>query len=106
MPKKITPHDVALAALVPAEQREEFERGVGVLIARNRALEILEQERQAQKVSKKMLAKRAGLDYASVRRLLTADTANPTTETMLRLFSALHIHVQAKLPSGRVVPLA
>ena len=105
MPKKLTPHDMALAALVPDDEREEFDRGVEVLIARNRALEILEKERRAQKVSKRVLADRAGLDYASVRRLLTSDTANPTTETMLRLFSALHIHVQAKLPSGRVVGL-
>jgi DNA-binding phage protein len=106
VPKKMTPHEMALAALVPDDERTEFERGVEVLVARNRALEVLERERRAQKVSKKDLALRAGLDYASVRRLLTADTANPTTETMLRLFSALHIHVQAKLPSGRVVALS
>jgi hypothetical protein len=68
------------------------------LVARNRALEVLEKERQVQKVSKKVLADRAGLDYASVRRLLTSTTANPTSETMLRLFSALQIRVQAKLP--------
>lgn len=105
MSKKVTPHQMALAALVPAEKREEFDRGVEVLIARNRSVEILETERLAQKISKKTLADRAGLDYASVRRLLTSDTANPTTETLLRLFSALDIHVQAELPSGRVVAL-
>ena len=96
---------MALAAFVPADEREEFERGVEVLVARNRALEVLEKERQVQKVSKKVLADRAGLDYASVRRLLTSTTANPTSETMLRLFSALQIRVQAKLPSGQIFPL-
>jgi hypothetical protein len=103
--KKMTAHEVALSALVPEGEREAFDRGVAVLMARNLALDILERERQAQKVTKRELADRAGLDYASVRRLLTADTANPTAETMLRLFSALHIHVRAELPSGDTVAL-
>jgi helix-turn-helix protein len=105
VPKKVTNHDAALAALIPEAERDEFDRGVEMLLARNRTLEILENERKAQKVTKKDLAVRAGVDYGSVRRLLTADTANPTAETMLRLFSALSIHVKAELPSGRTVPL-
>ncbi len=105
MAKKMTPHDLVLTALVPEEEREAFDRGVEALVARNRTLELLENERQKQKISKKLLAERAGLDYASVRRLLTADTANPTSETVLRLCSALNIHVRAELPSGKVIGL-
>ncbi len=105
MAKKMTPHDLVRTALVPEEEREAFDRGVEALVARNRTLELLENERQKQKISKKLLAERAGLDYASVRRLLTADTANPTSETVLRLCSALNIHVRAELPSGKVIGL-
>lgn len=105
MGKRLTAHDAALAALVPADEREAFDRGVEALVARNRALEIIETERKAQNINKRLLADRAGLDYGSVRKLLTADTANPTAETILRLFSALRIHVSAELPSGETVGL-
>lgn len=100
MAKKMTADQAALAALVPEEEREEYARGVEILLAHNRYLEAIETERKAQKLSKKAVADRAGLDYASVRRLLTSDTANPTQETILRLFSALGIRVLVELPSS------
>lgn len=40
-----------------------------------------------------------------MRRLLTAKTANPTSENVFRLMGALKIHVEAGTPSGKRVPL-
>lgn len=100
MPRKLATHDPALAALLSESEREDYERAVKVLLARNALLEIIEREREEQHVSKTALADRAGLDRASVRRMLTSETANPTAETALRLFAALKIKVEAVLPSG------
>lgn len=105
MAKALTGHEAALAALIPAERRAEFDAGVTALAGRNRSLQIIEAERKAQKMSKKEMARRAGLDAASVRRLLTTEGANPTQETSLRLFSALGIHLRAELPSGKSVAI-
>jgi DNA-binding phage protein len=105
MATKLTAHEAALAALIPEEERAEFERGIHVLVARNHLLELIETQRQAEDVTKQELAELAGLDPASVRRLLTAETANPTTETALRLLSALKIKLEAILPSGDRVPI-
>jgi DNA-binding phage protein len=106
MPKKMTAHQAALAALVPEDEREEYARGIELLVAHNRYLEAIEAERKAQNLTKKEVAELAGLDYTSVRRLLTSDTANPTQETILRLFSALGIRVRVELPSsGKTVAL-
>lgn len=106
MAKKMTAHEAALAVLIPGEAREEYARGVELLVARNRYLAAIEAEREAQHLTKKEVAERAGLDYASVRRLLTSETANPTQDTILRLFSALGIHVRVELPtSGETVAL-
>ena len=101
MAKKLTPHEAALAALIPEEGRADYERAVKMLTARNRLLECIETTREAEHVSKHELAVRAGLDPASVRRMLTAQTANPTSETALRLLSALQIRLEAVLPSGK-----
>ncbi len=70
------------------------------LVARNKLLSTLESVREAEKLSKKDLADRAGLDPSSVRRMLTAETANPTTENAFLLLSAMGIKLEAVLPSG------
>jgi ribosome-binding protein aMBF1 (putative translation factor) len=98
--QKLTAHDTALSALLSAEERVEYDRAVEVLGARNRILEIIEEAREREDISKKELADRAGLDPASVRRLLNSKTANPTAESAIRLFSALRIKLNATLPSG------
>jgi DNA-binding phage protein len=105
MPKKLTAHEAALAALVPADERDEFERGVRVFVARNQLLELIETQRIEEHLTKQALAEKAGLDPASVRRLLTAETGNPTTETAVRLLSALKIKLVAVLPSGDEIPI-
>jgi ribosome-binding protein aMBF1 (putative translation factor) len=99
------PHDAALASLVPSEERADYERRVKALVARNKLLSTLESVREAEKLSKKDLAKRAGLDASSVRRMLTAETANPTTENAFLLLSAMDIKLQAVLPSGSRVDI-
>ncbi len=93
-------HTMALNALVPASEREQFDRSVQALVARNRMLQIIEDSRVFEKISKHDLAEKAGLDPASVRRLLTAETANPTSETIVRLMSALDVKLEAVLPNG------
>lgn len=93
-------HDAALAVLIPNEERADYDRRVKALVARNTLLATLEQVRGAQKISKQELADRAGLDASSVRRMLTAETANPTTENAFLLLSALDIKLQAVLPTG------
>ncbi len=93
-------HTMALKALVPASEREQFDRSVQALVARNRMLQVIEDSRVFENISKHDLAEKAGLDPASVRRLLTAETANPTSETIVRLMSALHVKLEAVLPNG------
>jgi predicted DsbA family dithiol-disulfide isomerase len=100
MAKTRTAHEAALAALVPGEEKANYDRRVKALVARNKLLSTLESARKAERLSKRELAERAGLDASSVRRLLTAETANPTTENAFLLLSAMGIKLEAVLPSG------
>jgi ribosome-binding protein aMBF1 (putative translation factor) len=100
MVKLQTAHDAALAGLIPSEEKANFDRRVKALVARNKLLATLESAREAEKLSKRDLADRAGLDASSVRRMLTAETANPTTENTFRLLDAMGIKLEAVLPSG------
>jgi len=99
------PHDAALASLIPSEEKGNYDRRVKTLVARNKLLSTLESVREAEKLSKKDLADRAGLDASSVRRMLTAETANPTTENAFLLLSAMGIKLEAVLPSGSRVDI-
>jgi DNA-binding phage protein len=99
------PHDAALTALIPGDERADYDRRVKALVARNRLLATLESVRESEKISKKDLANRAGLDASSVRRMLTAETANPTTENAFLLLSAMGIKLEAVLPSGSRVDI-
>jgi ribosome-binding protein aMBF1 (putative translation factor) len=100
MAKPRTAHEAALAGLIPSEAKGDYDRRVRALVARNKLLSTLESVREAEKLSKKDLADRAGLDASSVRRMLTAETANPTTENAFLLLSAMGIKLEAVLPSG------
>jgi transcriptional regulator with XRE-family HTH domain len=103
MAKERTTHDAALDALIPEDRRDEYKRRVEMLVARNQLIDVIETCRKKEGASKRVLAERAGLDRASVRRMLTAETANPTAETTFRLFSALGIRLEAVLPGGERV---
>lgn len=105
MAKTRTPHETALASLIPDDERAAYDRQVEALVARNKLLATLESVRESEKLSKKDLADRAGLDASSVRRLLTAETANPTTENAFLLLGAMGIKLEAVLPSGSRVDI-
>jgi ribosome-binding protein aMBF1 (putative translation factor) len=105
MTKPRTAHDAALTGLIPSHEKANYDRRVKALVARNKLLSTLESVREAEKISKKDLADRAGLDASSVRRLLTAETANPTTENAFLLLSAMDIKLEAVLPSGSRVDI-
>lgn len=102
---KTTVHDAALSRLIPAGEKAAYDRRVEALVARNQLISTLDAVREEEKLSKKELADRAGLDASSVRRLLTAETANPTTENAFLLLSAMGIKLEAVLPSGSRVSI-
>jgi DNA-binding phage protein len=95
----------ALNALLSESQRAEHARRVQALRARNALLTVLEKTREQQGMTKRALAERAGLEASSVRRLLTSETANPTTENSFRLMAAMGISLDATLPSGERIQL-
>jgi len=105
MAKPRTAHDIALTSLIPSDEKGNYDRRVKTLVARNKLLTTLESVRAAEKISKKDLAHLAGLDASSVRRMLTAETANPTTENAFLLLSAMGIKLEAVLPSGSRVDI-
>jgi ribosome-binding protein aMBF1 (putative translation factor) len=90
--------------LTPAEQAEHASR-VQALLARNALLTALESAREQQGMSKAKLAERAGLEASSVRRMLTSETANPTTNHAFRLMAAMDVALEAILPSGERVAI-
>jgi len=104
MPKQ-TAHQSAIQALLSEPERAEHDRRVQALRARNALLTLLETTRERQGITKRALAKSAGLEESSVRRLLRSHTANPTTDNAFRLMAAMGISLQATLPDGERVEL-
>jgi DNA-binding phage protein len=105
MDKPQTAHDAALSSLIPSAEKANYDRRVKALVARSNLLRTLESVREAEELTKKELAERAGLDASSVRRMLTAETANPTTENAFLLLGAMGIKLEAVLPSGNRVDI-
>jgi DNA-binding phage protein len=104
-PTRTAADAAAIDALVPSNDRASYEAKVAALLARNTMLDVIEKQRGERQMSKKELAERAGLEASAVRRVLTAKTANPTSENMFRLMGALDIHLEAVTPSGKRVSL-
>jgi transcriptional regulator with XRE-family HTH domain len=100
-----TPHQAAVDALLSDAEHAEYARRVQALRSRNALLTMLEATREAQGITKRALANRAGLEASSVRRLLTSATANPTTDNAFRLMAAMGIVLEATLPTGERVRL-
>jgi|HubBroStandDraft_6_1064221.scaffolds.fasta_scaffold363145_1 DNA-binding phage protein len=100
-----TAHAVIEDFLLGEDGRKAYNQTVQALLARNALLALLETSRAAEGITKTELAKRAGLDASSVRRLLTSKTANPTTDNAFRLMAAMGIKLEATLPTGERVPL-
>lgn len=97
--------DAALDALLDADARTALEARTVALMIRNAMLRAIETERERAGVSKKQLAKVTDLDYAAVRRLLTAEDANPTLDTVARLLAATHIRMQLVTETGDIVAI-
>ena len=94
---KETAHEAAVAALVPDQQA--YERAVAEVLERNERARrnlicVITAEAERQHVSKEELAEIArSTDYSFVRKVLTAEGANPTTQTALQLTDALGIRL-------------
>jgi transcriptional regulator with XRE-family HTH domain len=104
MARKIA-HTVAEELLLSESDRAAHARTLQALLARNALLTALETARAEQGLTKAQLASLAGLDASSVRRLLTAKTANPTTDNAFRLMAAMGIKLEAILPTGERIEL-
>jgi DNA-binding phage protein len=105
-----TAHEAVLNALIPEIEREQFDNRVDALIARNReararVISLISEALVARGMSKRELAQRTGLNESAVRRLLTAEDANPTLDTVVRFVHVLGIDIVAALPSGEQVQL-
>jgi ribosome-binding protein aMBF1 (putative translation factor) len=102
---KHSAHQSAVNALLSESERAEHARRVQALRSRNALLTTLERAREQQGMTKRKLAERAGLEASSVRRLLTSETANPTTDNAFRLMAAMGVSLEATLPTGERVQL-
>jgi DNA-binding phage protein len=91
---------LATEMLIPADARADFHVTVQALLARNKALEIAETVRGQEQVTKREVAERAAMDPSVVRRMLTAESANPTAENLFRVLGALGVRVEAITPDG------
>lgn len=78
------------------EARREYERAYREATLINQIIQQCEEEREKARMSKAELAERAGINYASIRRLLTAEGSNPTFKTMLSVFDALDLEFSLK----------
>jgi transcriptional regulator with XRE-family HTH domain len=78
-------------------QNPEFADGYREMDAELALLAALEQVRESLHISKEELATRMGRKRESVSRLLTAEEANPTLETLTQLLSALGIVADIKI---------
>lgn len=103
MSGSLSTHDAIHVGLLDSAERVEHARAVRALVARNALLSTIERGRKQQRLNKKQLAERAGLEASVVRRVLTAKTANPTTDNAFRLLDAAGVVVEAVLPSGERV---
>ncbi len=105
MAEASTAHEAIVREFVSERERPDYEARVRALAARNLLLSTLEREREEQGIAKKELAERTGLEASSVRRMLTAEMANPTTETAFRMLAVMGIGLEAILPSGERVAI-
>lgn len=76
--------------------RERYERKVKSIIAVRRMLQLIDAERERAGLSKSALARRIGVSPATVRRLFTSPTSNPTLKTIVDLFIALDLEIEVR----------
>jgi DNA-binding phage protein len=78
------------------EARERYERTFQVTVEIRRLLQTIEAEREQAGLTKAELARLAGTNPAAMRRLLTAETSNPTLRTLLAIFDALGLELSLR----------
>jgi ribosome-binding protein aMBF1 (putative translation factor) len=84
-----------------AAARERYERKVKSIVAVRRMLQLIDSERERTGLSKSDLARRIGVSPATVRRLFTSPTSNPTLRTIVDLFTALDLDIEVR-PRDRI----
>jgi ribosome-binding protein aMBF1 (putative translation factor) len=80
--------------------RERYERKVRSIVAIRRMLQMIDAERERAGLSKSALARKIGATPATVRRLFTSPTSNPTLKTVVDLFTALDLEIEIKPREG------
>jgi len=83
--------------------RDEYERSYRHALFLRRLLQQLEAERVQAGITKTELAHRVGVNPSAMRRLLTAETSNPTLKTMLGVFDALGLEFSLTPSKGLVM---
>ena len=81
--------------------REQYERTRDSIITMRRMLQRIDAERERAGLSKSELARRIGAHPATVRRLFTSPTVNPTLKTIIELFMALDLELEVR-PRSRI----
>ena len=76
--------------------RERHARRVKSIVAVRRMLQMIDAERERTGLSKSDLARRIGVSPATVRRLFTSPTSNPTLKTIVDLFTALDLEIDVR----------
>ena len=76
--------------------RERYERKFKSVVAVRRMLQMIDAERERAGLSKSALARKIGASPATVRRLFTSPTSNPTLRTVVDLFTALDLEIEVR----------
>lgn len=76
--------------------RERHARKVRGIVAVRRMLQLIDAERERAGLSKSDLARKIGVSPATVRRLFTSPTSNPTLRTIVDLFMALDLEIEVR----------
>jgi ribosome-binding protein aMBF1 (putative translation factor) len=83
-------------SLVTEADRQQYEQTKRTVIFVRQLLQRIDAERERAGLTKADLAERIGASPASVRRLFTSPSANPTLRTVVELFDALGLEVQVQ----------
>ncbi|MBW4079419.1 MAG: helix-turn-helix transcriptional regulator [Acidobacteria bacterium] len=78
-----------------AEYRDAYDRARSSIDEVDRIVGAIENRRISLGMSKAELARRVGIAPESVRRLLSAELANPTLSTVVSLAKVLDLHIVA-----------
>lgn len=86
------------------ELQADYEQTKRSLVLTRQLLMQLDALRESAGLGKGELARRAGLDPSSVRRLFSAESSNPTLRTLLEVVAALDVEIELKLKQPSTPP--